>query len=259
MVVNSAYLKFLGTGEPDSYLGAKATFDIIIPKELTGSDAKVVTGNEFQIVGVIADGNSPAVYANYQDLTTIGAKNYSQIKVESSTEDKVKIDTIRKQIENLGLKTQYVGDTVSQIEQIFQVFKIILGSFGLIALVVAALGMFNTLTISLLERTKEVALLKILGMRNRDISAVFLTEAMSIGIFGGVVGVVSGYLLGLLANSMFNYFAMKAGGESVSVFYFPLWFVLSIWAFAVVLGIVTGIYPARRATKIKALDVLRYE
>lgn len=61
------------------------------------------------------------------------------------------------------------------------------------------------------------------------------------------------------ANSLFNYFATRAGGESVSVFVFPFWFLIAIWGFAVILGLVTGIYPARRATKIKALDVLRYE
>ncbi|MCX6809224.1 MAG: FtsX-like permease family protein [Candidatus Berkelbacteria bacterium] len=259
IIVNNAFVKFLGSRPPDQYIGQKVSFDIVIPKEITGAEATKATDAQFEIVGIIQDTSVATAYARYADVSELGAKNFSQLKVESSTQDKTKIDAIRKQIENLGFKTQYVGDTVSQIEQIFQVFKIILGSFGLIALIVAALGMFNTLTISLLERTKEVALLKILGMRRRDISSIFLTEAISIGVLGGIVGIITGYLIGLGANSLFNHFATQAGGESVLVFMFPLWFMIAMWAFAVLLGFFTGVYPARRATKINALDVLRYE
>lgn len=259
LVVNSKYVKFLGNDDIASYIGSSVNFDIIFPKEITAAEPKVLNDVKFQIVGILADGSSPAVYAKYDDLMKLGAKNFSQIKVEANTEDKAKIALIRTQIEGFGFKTQYVGDTVAQIEQIFQVFKIILGSFGLIALIVASLGMFNTLTISLLERTKEVALLKILGMRSKDISAIFLTEAMTIGILGGVIGVGLGYGIGLLANTAFNYFATRAGGETVVVFSFPVWFILAVLIFALLLGFVTGIYPARRATKIKALDVLRFE
>jgi putative ABC transport system permease protein len=259
IIVNSAFLKFMPEYTPQTVLGQEVAFDLIIPKELTSAEAKKVTDAKFKVVGVIPDGAVSTVYAKYGDVLALGAKNFSQIKVESQTDDRAKIDGVRKQIENLGFKTQYVGDTVAQIEQIFQIFKIILGSFGLIALIVAALGMFNTLTISLLERTKEVALLKILGMRRKDISSVFLTEAISIGIFGGIVGVLTGYLLGTGANTLFNHFAIKAGGDPVSVFMFPFWFMFAIWCFALLLGIFTGIYPARRATKIDALDVLRYE
>lgn len=259
LVVNSAFVKFMGSNPPESYIGQKVAFDLVITKEITGADAKTVTGVPFTVVGVISNQTAPAVYTRTQNLIALGANNYSQIKVESTTQDPAKITALRTQIENLGLKTQYVGDTVAQINQIFQVFKIILGSFGLIALIVATLGMFNTLTISLLERTKEVALLKILGMRNRDISSIFLTEAISIGTFGGLIGLAWGYLLGLIANDVFNYFATKSGGQPVSVFLFPLWFMLSMLIFAVFIGFLTGIYPARRATKINALDVLRYE
>jgi len=259
IVINSALLKFLPELNNQTVLGKEILFDLVIPKELTSNDAVKINDAQFTVVGIIPDGSIATAYAKYSDVLELGAVNFSQIKVESQSDNKERIETIRKQIENLGYKTQYVGDTVAQIEQIFQIFKIILGSFGLIALIVAALGMFNTLTISLLERTKEVALLKILGMRRKDISAVFLAEAVSIGVFGGAVGVFAGYLVGLGANSLFNYFALKSGGESVSVFMFPTWFMLSIWLFAVLLGIFTGIYPARRATKINALDVLRYE
>lgn len=259
ILVNSEFLKRFPQFTNETIIGKEISFDLIIPKELTSDQAKKVTDAKFKVVGVVPDGSIATVYAKYSDVLSLGAKNFSQIKVESLTDSKDKITGVRNQIENLGFKTQYVGDTVAQIEQIFQVFKIILGSFGLIALVVAALGMFNTLTISLLERTKEVALLKILGMRKKDVTSIFLTEAVTIGIFGGILGIVLGYASGLVMGRLFNYFAMHSGGEPVSVFMYPLWFMIGMFIFSIAIGFLTGIYPATRAGRVKPLDVLRNE
>ena len=258
-IANSAFVKFLGTEAPQKYLGQKVVFDILMPKEVTSGEVKKAENVEYVLVGIIDEGTAPNIYVSYQDLVELGVKNYSQLKVEINNANPQKVTAIRNEIENLGFKTQYVGDTVSQIEQIFNVFKIILGSFGLIALVVAALGMFNTLTISLLERTKEIALMKILGMGRKDIKWVFLSESLFLGTFGGILGVGFGVALGRVGDVVFNHFARSAGAGEVSVFYFPLWFLLSAFAFALFVGFLTGLYPARRATRINALDVLRYE
>jgi len=260
IVANTAFLKFLGTDSPQKYLGQDVSIDIIIPKELTdGVPEKKVADQTFKIVGIIQDSASPGVYADYSFLETAGAEVFSQAKVELTTTDSDKVLSSRKQIENMGFKTQYVGDTVSQIEQIFGIFKVILGSFGLIALIVAALGMFNTLTISLLERIKEIALMKILGMRKRDIRGVFLFEAVIMGTFGGIVGILIGVILSNIANSILNFFAQRSGGDMVNVFSYPVWFVVGMFVFSFLIGLITGIYPAYRATRVNALDVLRYE
>ena len=124
---------------------------------------------------------------------------------------------------------------------------------------VAALGMFNTLTISLLERIKEIALMKILGMRKVDIRAIFLTESVIIGTVGGFLGIILGVALGSIANSILNHFAKLAGADQASVFYFAPLFIIGMIIFASLVGLSTGLYPARRATKVNALDVLRYE
>ena len=159
----------------------------------------------------------------------------------------------------MGFKTQYVGDTVSQIEQIFNVFKIILGSFGLIALIVASLGMFNTLTISLLERMKEVALMKILGTQRRDIAKLFMFESLIFGAIGGILGIILGVVAGQIFNLFLNQYAIRSGGDAVRIFYYPIWFMLAILLFALAVGVLTGIYPSRRAAKVNSLDVIRYE
>lgn len=258
IVVNTTYLKFLGNKEPDQYLGSKQKFDIIIPKALTTADESItVPDQEFSIVGIIQDDRTPYVYVYQDDLIKIGAVKYSQAKVEVN--DRNQVLTIRKQIENLGFKTQYVGDTINQINEIFNIFKIMLGSFGLVALIVASIGMFNTLTISLLERTKEIALMKILGMKKKDIRNIFLTEALIFGLIGGLLGLTFSFVLSQISNSILNHFAVQAGGDSVKLYFYPIWFIAVIIFFALLIGFLTGFYPARRATKLDALDVLRYE
>jgi len=258
IVVSQKYLDFLGGGDPEQYLGKKTTLDITLSKGLMKENKnKVLADREFTIVGVLQDNANAAVNTNYQNLISEGVANFSQMKVELA--DRSQVTATRQQIENLGLKTQYVGDTVNQIDQVFSIFKIILGGFGLIALAVAALGMFNTLTISLMERIREVALMKVLGMRKKDIRNIFITEAIFLGTFGGLIGILLGYLESLLANSILNQIAISAGGEAVNIFYLPIWFIIVVVLFSLLIGFLTGLYPARRATRINALDVMRYE
>jgi len=258
MLVSSKLKDFYGKKNDQDLLNQKIALNITLPKEIAGtSEAKTIENQEYTIVGVIKDDATPSGYIDWQDLVDMGAVNFSQAKVEISQKNQV--TALRMQIENLGFKTQYVGDTVSQVSDIFNIFQIILGSFGMIALIVAALGMFNTLTISLLERTKEIALMKILGMKRKDINHIFLTEAIIFGIVGGCLGIGLGIGIGAITNSIINHFAIKSGADSVAIFYYPLWFFAVIAAFSLLVGIATGLYPAKRATKLNALDVLRYE
>lgn len=257
-VINTAYAKFLGEGDPNKYLGQKITLDILIPKDYSGeAEDRKAENQEFLISGIIKDETNVKIYTDYHNLTKLGVKNYSQLKAELVKPSDASY--ARKAVENMGYRTQYIGDTVAQIEQIFNIFKIILASFGLIALVVAGLGLFNTLTISLLERIKEVALMKILGMKKEDINRMFMTEAVIFGIFGGMAGIIIGIIFGIIANAILNHFAIRAGGDPVTIFYFSPLFLAGMLIFSTLVGFFTGFYPARRAAKVDALDVLRYE
>ena len=101
--------------------------------------------------------------------------------------------------------------------------------------------------------------MKMLGMRKRDVASVFITEAVTLGIVGGIFGVAFGIIDGKIINSVLNYFAVRSGGEKITVFSYPVWFLLAMFGFAFLVGFITGLYPARRASKVNALDVLRYE
>lgn len=257
VLVNTAFVKFWNQNNSD-IIGQNTTFDLVIPKELIGKSENAEIANQsYRAIGIVNDDSSPKIYANYDSLKTFGLTNYSQFKVEVN--DKNKVPEIRKQIENMGLKTQYVGDTVTQINQVFGIFRAILIAFGLITLIVSILGMFNTLTISLLERIKEIALMKMLGMRKKDINNIFLTESVMLGFTGGVVGILLGVFAGKAINCVLNYYAKSMGGDPVTVFYSPWGFILIIVAISILIGLLTGLYPARRAVKVKSLDVLRYE
>lgn len=256
ILVNTATLKIIGGYKEN--IGKKVKFELVIPKELTDSEKELaVKDQEFTIVGFIADESTPKIYANAKSLTATGLKNYSQLKVK--VKDKASVNYVRKTIENMGLKTQYVGDTVAEIESVFGIFRLILISFGLLALVVAVLGMFNTLTISLMERIREVALLKVFGITQKNLRRIFLVEASLYGILGGILGILAGVMLGTIANSIVNHYALQAGGEAVALFHYPIIFVIFVFICSFLVGFLTGLYPARKAAKVDVLDVLRYE
>jgi ABC-type antimicrobial peptide transport system permease subunit len=257
--VNKSVLQLIGE-DPNTIIGKNLDVDLIIPAELRANvtdGVKLSENNQLKIVGLLNDEKSPVVYVSMGLLTSQGADKFSTIKIKADTRDNV--DALRKQIENIGFSTEYVGDTVKEIEQVFTLFRAILFAFGLIALIVAALGTFNTLTISLLERTREVGLFKTLGMRNKDIYKLFLAESLIIGIFGGLFGLLIGFGLGQAINLSLSILANRSGSETITLFLTPWQFALGVALFSIFVGFATGWYPSRRAVKIDPLDALKYE
>ena len=135
----------------------------------------------------------------------------------------------------------------------------VLALFGLIALFVSAIGMFNTMTIALLERTNEIGIMRSIGVRRSDIRKLFLFESMLMGFLGGVGGVGIAMLGGTLANMGINALAQRFGGTALNLFVYPAWFVILIIVFSAIIGFLTGLYPSYRASRLNPLDALRYK
>jgi putative ABC transport system permease protein len=135
----------------------------------------------------------------------------------------------------------------------------LLGVLGVVALSVAALGMFNTLTVSMLERTHEVGMMKAVGMVSKEVKELFLAESMVMGILGGIMGLIMGILAGRLLSLAISFVSVSRGAGLINISYLPVDFIILIVILSLVVGFVTGMYPAYRATKISALDALRYE
>jgi ABC-type antimicrobial peptide transport system permease subunit len=187
----------------------------------------------------------------------VGIEEYdrAQVRVESSDF----LAVTEKLLIEQGYRVTALSKTVEQASKIFQGIQAVLATFGGIALLVSAIGMFNTMTVTLLERTKEIGIMRTIGASPSDIKALFVSESIVVGFLGGVSGIVMGVTLGFAVNIMLNIAAGQFGGKSVELFAFPIPFLLFIAAFSAIVGYLTGIFPARRASLLNPLDAIRYE
>ena len=259
-ILNTAALDLLGVKNPRDVLGETIKTDVVLTKSVAPNlkkERETEKNLKVKVVGVVSENGSAAVYLPLFKLTSKGVENYQLLKVKIDSKEWV--EQLRFQIENFGFRVDWIGDTIAQVNQVFNLFKIILGAFGGIALLVSALGIFNTLTVSLMERTREIGVMQVLGMRGKDIQKLFLIEAGLIGAVGGTAGTLVGYGVGQLLNYLLQIFATRAGAEAVAIFYTPLPFAILVGLFALLIGLFTGIYPALRARHIHSLDALRYE
>jgi ABC-type antimicrobial peptide transport system permease subunit len=257
-VVNQAMLSVLGIKEKEA-VGKKFSSSFVVVGDLLSNPKSNIESEktEYTIIGVIPDNKTPVFYVPFIDLRTLGIINYSQIKVVVNESNQ--LPKVRQQIESMGYNTRSVADTVAQINSLFKTVRTLLMLLGMVALSIASLGMFNTLTVSLLERTREVGLMKAMGMKSSEVQELFLTESMIMGFFGGILGIVFGFALGKFIGFILSIFAIIKGVGIVDISYIPPIFIGVIVALSLLVGMATGIYPAHRATKISALNALRYE
>ncbi len=256
-------------------LGKKVKFSLFIPKEKDSEELEILDlDQEFEIKGVIEDETANYVYfplaviseslrssdsgrVTEDTLDISERKGYTLIKVRVKGRDY--LEGVRSQITFLGFNVSTISDTLEQMDIIFKAIQTILAIFGLVALGVASIGMFNTMTIALLEKTREIGIMKALGGTDKDIKGLFLTEALIIGFCGGIGGIGVGFLVSYLFNLLINTLARLLGGQAVDLIYTPFWFILAIIGFSVIVGFITGIYPSHRASRLNPIDALRYE
>lgn len=208
------------------------------------------------IVGVVANEEN-VIYLSLDSLTDFPLESYTKLKVKCSGTGA--LDQVKKAIEDQGFAASSISETIDQANKVFRVIQIVLMVFGLIALIVSAIGMFNTMTIALLERTEEIGIMKAIGASHASISMMFIMESTLMGFLGALGGVVLGYIEGQILNVLINLVANRFGGEAVDLFYNPVWFVATVIIFGAFVGLLTGIFPARKASHIDALEALRYK
>lgn len=248
----------------DNAIGKKAKFELYMPKvDESGNvvdkeqvDIKVLE-KTYEIIGIADDSSEGYVFMPMDSVENIKIPFYTQLKL--TAKDQKDIPEIKKQIEVIGFTPTAMSDTVSDTDRIFQAIQIILSVFGAVALIVSAIGMFNTMTIALLERTQEIGIMKALGASRQDIWKLFLAESVIIGFLGGTVGILIGFLGTYAVNAGVNALAKNFGGQQVNLFYTSNSFVIFIIIFSTVVGFVTGLYPSRRASRLNPLEALRYK
>ncbi len=255
-IVNTAFLNLIGLSRPSQAIDHPVTVQVNITNQATGK--MTVSSFHLTIKGVVSTGSGAEVYMQSQPLAQAGASDYNQLKVVAANQNQV--TTIRQQIEGLGLTTASPLDTLNEINTVFKFFTLVIIGFGGIGMLIAVLGMFNTLTISLLERTSEIGLMISLGARRADIQRLMITEALLLSVVGGVIGLILAWLLGWAIDLFLSHLAASHGlNSSVAVFSITFGVVGGILILAVALGLLVAFYPARRAAHISLIDALRHE
>ena len=234
--------------------------------------AKIYTIN---VTGVLAAENGEKDYNVYIDMETAlklkkesdkfnnvkptaGAKlKYDQIYVKADTMNET-ID-IAKQIQELGYQAYANAEWIASYQKQMQSLQLILGGIGAVSLLVAAIGITNTMIMSIYERTREIGIMKVIGCVVGDIRSLFLYEAGIIGLVGGAVGIGFSYALSFVLNKLGGSSLLggmgMGGGSKLSVI--PVWLALGAVLFAILVGLIAGFLPAHRATRLSALEAMR--
>ena len=199
-----------------------------------------------------------------QGMGAVVQQGYQQAIVR--VKDMKNVEPVRDKIKALGFSTSALTDVLKGMQETSRTIQMILGGIGAISLLVAALGITNTMVMSIYERTREIGIMKVLGCELGDIRKLFLMEAGFIGFLGGVSGVLFSLIASFVLNKFGGGLLGSLGGGMVdpnaihtNISVVPLWLMLSSIAFATVIGLVSGFYPARRAMRLSALEAIKTE
>ncbi|MBN1311308.1 MAG: ABC transporter permease [Anaerolineae bacterium] len=238
----------------------------------SGPTRKVI---QLRVIGIIAEARAEADYSIYVPLDDITAINewvlgrrisrakegYSSVLVQ--VEDVSQALEVADLITELGYQAYTPQSFIQSANRIFLILQAVFGGIGAISLLVAAIGIANTMTMAILERTREIGLLKAIGATNQDVLSIFLGEAAGIGFIGGIGGVLIGWIGGQVINVLAMAFLVgqaTEGGPPPSIaIHTPLWLSLFALVFATLIGLLSGLYPALRAATLVPVTALKYE
>jgi len=186
-----------------------------------------------------------------------GKTTYASLSVRAKSPSQV--DALETSIKKMGFNAFSLLDASKSLRTFFTVFDSLLGIFGCLALAVATLGIVNTLVMAILERRREIGVLKALGAADSDVQKLFFVEAGVMGFFGGVFGVLFGWLLGRAVTFGTNTYLARQNLNPIELSSVPWWLVVSALFFGILVSLAAGLYPASRAAKLNPVDALRYE
>lgn len=182
---------------------------------------------------------------------------YDNLKVV--VEDVENLPQVEESIRKAGFDTQSEAGSAEEIKKSNMVVTMILGGIGSVAFIVSAIGIINTMLMSIYERQKEIGVMKVIGASVDDVRSMFLIESGFIGFFGGIVGLIISLIVGLAINSLAanSGFFGSMNGEASKIIIIPIWLSLVGVGFSSMVGVLAGYIPARRATRLSAIEALR--
>ncbi|MEO5953345.1 MAG: ABC transporter permease [Chloroflexia bacterium] len=262
LVLNRRLLQGAGYSTSDfaGLIGKAATLTVTAPRgdkqTFPTSIAGVLDG-----FGVVDMGNADKLAVKewwYNDPTILESDGYSAAIVHTASLNDA--TQVSHKVSDLGFDSATLQTLLDQVNRIFSILQVMLSSIGLLALLVASIGIVNTMIMAIYERTREIGILKALGSSNGDVLRMFMMEAGMIGLLGGVVGVALGWLLGIILNRVIlDYLKGQAVPIDAPFFVVTPELVLAAIGFATLVGILAGLYPAFRAARLDPLAALRHE
>ena len=240
------------TPQTKELLNKKFSFKIFYQSETKIEIEESSTKEPLKLKGVITDELQPPFALIPEDFLTKEPPFFKRVLVKAK--DINSVEALRDKLLEKGFIISARIDLVNQATKIMKIITIVLGVFGVAALIVAAVGMFNTMVVSFLERTYEVGIIKSLGATDRDVKNLFLMESSVMGFLGGVGGVVLGVGVGQFANFGLSLLATRLGGKPFDLFITPMWFIGLIIASSSLIGLISGFWPAGRASFLSPIE-----
>ncbi len=186
-----------------------------------------------------------------------GEREYDSIHVKVG--EMGELEAVGDAIEEMGFGTITLADYLDEMKRTFLLMDALLGAVGTIALFVAGLGIVNTMVTSILERTREIGVMKAIGGSEAEIRWIFFIEAATIGVLGGILGLGRGWVVTKIANVAANAYLRPYGMAPAAFFHMPIWLILGAIGFSVVVSLLAGIYPAARAARVDPVKALRHD
>ncbi len=229
----------------------------LIEQEPYGGMRTVSRGRIFLPVGTTERLNMAQFNDMRSSLRGGGGKTYTTLTVR--VKDPAKVQAVQDAVSQMGFRTFSVLDATKSLRRFFTVLDLFLGIFGSLALAVATLAIINTLVMAVLERRREIGVMKAIGASDQDVKKLFFTEAGAMGFFGGVLGILLGLAIGKAINFGTGIYLHNHQLPSEPVWVMPLWLVGAAIAFSIVVSLAAGLYPASRAAKLDPVQTLKYE
>ncbi len=188
-----------------------------------------------------------------------GASGKTYMTLTVRVKDPGKVAAVQDAVNQMGFRTFSVLDATKSLRRFFTVLDLFLGIFGSLALAVATLAIINTLVMAVLERRREIGVMKAIGASDQDVKMLFFTEAGAMGFLGGLLGIALGFAIGKAINVGTGIYLHKRQLPAEAVWIMPLWLVGAAIAFSIIVSLLAGLYPASRAARLDPVQTLKYE
>jgi putative ABC transport system permease protein len=252
-------------------VGSQYKYNDFLKKNVKTGDKLNINGKSFEVIGIFQSLGNPGddrqIYMNIEDARKLfnSPERVDQIfvQIDSGGDMKQIVERVDKKLRSMRGVTEKTKDfeimtpeeLLSSFGTILNILTAFLSGIAAISLLVGGIGIMNTMYTSVLERTKEIGIMKAVGARNKDVLVLFLIEAGLLGLIGGLVGVALGYgaakLIEAIVTQQLATNLLRAAA--------PWYLIAGCLAFAFFAGAISGVWPAWRASKIKVVDALRYE